>query len=587
MTVLAVDDILDVITSTQTPTTHGNAATRQCYACGESLSLNVIECPVCGIINLDTPRRRQDSNRPTRQRLTIMESENLNGRYIISRNSDGSLSCDCLSFLFQRGVENGVGYTTCKHIRMYLSLIGNEITERLHGARKPSEWQIAALKRLGVSVNDHLTDAQAYFIFNDLLIKQGVDYREYESLLREHRTVNLLPIYQFGVEFEGGIHSDHGSAGLSRKLVEAGVICRNESYNHSVRAHWKIVSDGSVHVDRNYFPIELVSRKLYGKEGFEELKTALGVWNELGASVNRSCGTHVHIDAWNWGEDEMMELAKIWAKIEIPVLWYLVSPSRRNNNFCKPVDMNYFINLVQNGPARLDRYYSLNLSAFGRHKTIEFRLHNGTLDAKKIIPWIIFCLKLTDSVKKGLKYTDIQDVTFDSVMNAVGMNSSSTSVIKDARDYLYGRFQHWKEDSERNPDNMPHINPVNIDEIQEELDRRAQQMRERELRVRYDSRRRPRYNPPAADSNLPPTSVRNLASASINRSLPGFDIMRQAQRDDNTWELRAQSGTGTYTVSLNAENDTLTCSCRGFRSHNHCYHSVAVARWLTAQRNNG
>ncbi|MCL4491835.1 MAG: amidoligase family protein, partial [Nitrospirae bacterium] len=71
--------------------------------------------------------------------------------------------------------------------------------------------------------------------------------------------------------------------------------------------------------------------KLFGAEGFELIRKVLNIWNDLGGTVNRTCGTHVHIDAWNWDVPHMLELARIWAKIEQKVLWYLVSPSRRGN----------------------------------------------------------------------------------------------------------------------------------------------------------------------------------------------------------------------------------------------------------------
>ena len=39
----------------------------------------------------------------------------------------------------------------------------------------------------------------------------------------------------------------------------------------------------------------------------------------------------------------------------------------------------------------LDRYYKVNLQSLSRYGTIEFRQHNGTIDAEKILNWVSFC----------------------------------------------------------------------------------------------------------------------------------------------------------------------------------------------------
>lgn len=481
---------------------------RVCHSCGYTLEVYAIECPSCGVINLDKARRRHKGNRPTREILTEVVSENHNGKYQIFKNSDNSLSCTCLSFLFQRGIQNGVGFSICKHINRYLD--DHPITG-LNGETSPSEWQIAALKRLGIEVFEYLTNTQAYFIFYDLLNKQGVEYREYETLLKEYGNVNILPLYSFGVEFEGLVRDKEE---FKRKLNEAGLSSVLTGYDHTPMNEWKVGSDGSVHPnfrresEQNMQPIELVSPKLFGTDGFESIKKALTIWNEVGASVNISCGTHVHIDAWNWDKSHMIELSLIWAKIEQPVLWYLVSPSRRNGSYCKAVNREYIRRLATSPVSSLNRYYSLNLNAFSRHKTIEFRLHNGTLHPKKIIPWIIFLLKLTDAIKRGVTHRDI-GTAVEGVFETIEMIFFSTSIIREAREYLSGRYTYWLEDSKRYPNHIPNIRTVNLEGIEEEIER----AREESIRSNAWSRYRINRNIPLVqgDSNLPANAVRNLA----------------------------------------------------------------------------
>jgi len=72
--------------------------------------------PSCGAINLDRKRLRHEDNRPIREIVQNITSPNYNGKYNIYCNSDGSYSCNCLSFLRQKDIQNGNGFATCKHI---------------------------------------------------------------------------------------------------------------------------------------------------------------------------------------------------------------------------------------------------------------------------------------------------------------------------------------------------------------------------------------------------------------------------------------------------------------------------------------
>jgi RNA polymerase subunit RPABC4/transcription elongation factor Spt4 len=550
-----------------------------CRNCSRSMDSEEVECPSCGTINLSRNRRRQVENRPERSVAAEIESGNYNGKYQIFRNSDGSYSCNCLSFLFQKEVQNGVGFATCKHVRDHLN--SNPVME-LDGVRKPSQWQNAALKRFGVAASGYLTDAQAYFLFRDLLAKQGVEYREYEGLLREHLTVNLLPIYSFGVEFEMLVRNRQE---LEQKLIERNLPAYQTGYDHSMTNSWKLGHDSSIRIEPGYDAVEVVSPKLFGAHGFDTIKRVLVAAGEAGAKLNASCGFHVHVDAWNWDTNLMLELAKVWAKIEIPVLWYLVSPSRRGNSFCKPLEVDDLVMLAE---GRLtDRYHSLNLCAFQRHKTVEFRLHNGTAEAQKAIPWVVFCLMLTNAVTKGLRSRDIEP-TFEGVMDAIGMNDGATSVIREAKNYLYGRYTYWKEDAERNPSRTMRIESIDTDgfDLERELTRRRRQAERMELRGRRDTLRSSYYSRHTrfmtANPELPPNSVTNLASMrpssviSIEEFEGGYDA--------GAWDVPSRNGDARYAVTLERESDNLVCACRGFRTHRHCWHTINVARYIAVRR---
>jgi hypothetical protein len=252
--------------------------------------------------------------------------------------------------------------------------------------------------------------------------------------MRRQGKVTLLPVYAFGVEFEGaGVPRET----LARLLTDAGIPTADESYNHVTRDHFKVVHDGSV---QGRSPFEVVTPKLFGAEGFDQLATLCRVVRESGGDANASCGLHVHVDAWNCGIGDAQRLLALWRRIS-PVVTRLVPPSRRNNYFCKPVGPALLrrVNAMQSVAelGGLNRYYQVNLSAFGRHGTFEFRMHGGTFNAEKVRSWVVFVLLLTAAARAGLEPRRVP-VTWEGVAEAIGL-STGTSVIQRAYRYLSER----------------------------------------------------------------------------------------------------------------------------------------------------
>jgi len=134
--------------------------------------------------------------------------------------------------------------------------------------------------------------------------------------------------------------------------------------------------DGSIRVPtgRGYqahevkalFPRELMEPRLY---------KLCSILNSLDFRVNRSCGLHVHIDRRGMSEPEVIKLARRVDKW-IDQLVELFPLSRRDNSYCK------------GGIAVSDRYRRVNVSAFSKYQTLEFRVHSGTCNYTKILMWI-------------------------------------------------------------------------------------------------------------------------------------------------------------------------------------------------------
>ncbi|MDR2926868.1 MAG: amidoligase family protein [Cytophagaceae bacterium] len=203
----------------------------------------------------------------------------------------------------------------------------------------------------------------------------------------------------FGVEFEA---YNVNKTVLRDKLTEVGILCEIEGYSHSTRSHWKIVYDNSITGNQAF---ELVSPILNGEAGLTELMTVCNVLNRCNVKVNKTCGTHVHINARAFTQEQWKRIYINYARLE-KVIDGFMPESRRDdaNRYCKDFgNVRDFENRIRQaeslediGFLRPSRYWKVNPESYSRHKTYEFRQHAGTTDFIKISSWIRFLNNLID-----------------------------------------------------------------------------------------------------------------------------------------------------------------------------------------------
>lgn len=194
---------------------------------------------------------------------------------------------------------------------------------------------------------------------------------------------------KFGIELE--------IVGITRQtalraLRAVGINVEDESYNHTTRAHWKLVPDGSVHGG-----FEVVSPILRGEAGIAEAITVAEALSDAGANANRSCGFHVHFDAADLSVADVKTIVRRYAAHEAEIDAFM-PPSRRGNanSYCASVTrlLNERFNAARTieelADMQADRYFKVNLQSFRRHGTLEFRQHSGTVNANKVANWIRF-----------------------------------------------------------------------------------------------------------------------------------------------------------------------------------------------------
>lgn len=186
----------------------------------------------------------------------------------------------------------------------------------------------------------------------------------------------------FGIEFEC-VGIDPRTA--SRALAGAGLDSRAESYNHQTVNYWKAVTDGSLRNRLNAGTAEVVSPVLQVSD-FEQVRIATNALKNAGARVNISCGTHVHIGGFDLNPHKVYR-AGLYYNMAWDFTTQLVTASRVAGNWAKRLN-DEELDLIKSGRFdAINRYRAMNVTPISRQSTIEFRLHQGTLNATKILAW--------------------------------------------------------------------------------------------------------------------------------------------------------------------------------------------------------
>ncbi len=177
--------------------------------------------------------------------------------------------------------------------------------------------EIKAIKDANISIN---AKKKAY-------ASLGITPYEISLLIEPERINQASGIFTFGVEIECNVN--HGAI---RVAAEATGMCYEyQGYNHNDgHAYFKFVSDASV---TGVDAIECVSPVLKGANGKALLRNALHTLNQAGASVNRSCGLHVHIGASDLTPEQYANVFANYYHLEVLIDTFMANSRRRNNTF--------------------------------------------------------------------------------------------------------------------------------------------------------------------------------------------------------------------------------------------------------------
>lgn len=204
----------------------------------------------------------------------------------------------------------------------------------------------------------------------------------------------------FGIELEltGPSYSVIANA-LTAAGINVNYIGRYRASNGNTA--WELKRDCSVRGEG----LELVSPKLRGAAGLREVEKVCTALNSVGATVDRSCGMHVHHDARGLTASQVRDFVLSFVDHEELVM-NMMAPSRRTNHYTPRWTGSYAVSQLRNATqlsqlSGLGPRGTINLHAFSRHGSVELRCHAGTANFKKIAAWVRFGQALMKAALAG------------------------------------------------------------------------------------------------------------------------------------------------------------------------------------------
>lgn len=181
-------------------------------------------------------------------------------------------------------------------------------------------------------------------------------------------------------------------------------------------AGWTAQHDGSLHSRRwSRRGVEFVSPVLKGAEGLAQVKAVVEQLKAWGATVNETCGFHVHIGFPADKADVLGRLVAIVSNHETAIYAATGTKSRERGSYCRSVRQGF--NPAEAGRplgewqsnGRHDRYHLLNVKRLADGGgTVEFRAFAGTLNFAKVAGYIRLALGMVEkawATKRQPKWT--------------------------------------------------------------------------------------------------------------------------------------------------------------------------------------
>jgi hypothetical protein len=249
--------------------------------------------------------------------------------------------------------------------------------------------------------------------------------------------------FTFGVELEAilpqtiAANPSHATAhqlAAAQLTLAAGRAVHALGYTHATHSTWKLVTDSSVSGrpgrTAGRHGGEFVSPILTGEAGLAETDAICAGLAQIGCDINTTCGLHVHVGLSGGRRipfEAVQRAMQLYHTYE-DVIDSFMAPTRRgqSNRYCRSIKALPVAQIkASTSVAALiqaicsanrigsyeARFHKVNLVRHGERGTIEFRQHAGTVDARKVRMWIMFCLRVVaramqDEIATGVPQTN-------------------------------------------------------------------------------------------------------------------------------------------------------------------------------------
>lgn len=220
---------------------------------------------------------------------------------------------------------------------------------------------------------------------------------------------------------------------------------------------WAVAQDGTI---KHTCPLEIVSPVLRGEYGLRQIKKVCDALNELKIQTDESCGLHIHWSTADYTGRDMINLLKLYGKYE-KILDFIFHPSRREDRcefahsllregsiawlyrlqggfythayqISKEFEATQTTDNTTSQPSA--RHHKVNICAYNKHRTVEFRQSEGTFDFEKIKNWIIFSQQLIHRAKDTIVTDGV--ATWESLIKTLALTEPQLKESMDSPDKI-------------------------------------------------------------------------------------------------------------------------------------------------------
>lgn len=204
---------------------------------------------------------------------------------------------------------------------------------------------------------------------------------------------------------------------------------------HKLGGVCEVASDGSLHATSGYqsHEVRVLTTESTYKEVINKVCNAI---KQCEGIVNDCCGLHVHLDMRNKNP-----VRAYWNLYDSRDILYMTIPEKRKTNtFCSFEGIS---SSFKKQSRNSKHYDAISLESLNRHKTIEVRCHEGTVDADAMSNWIDLLLNIVNKPKQY--FTDCESIddfraklpeSIDYINSRLEVNNIGNNSIDDVRNLL-------------------------------------------------------------------------------------------------------------------------------------------------------